>query len=66
MDLRGPVCRSGLKPILPFRRGVSVKKARLHHFLEQVGTIAFPGVYDTLSAKICQMGGLLADRFGGQ
>ncbi|NUQ64430.1 MAG: isocitrate lyase/PEP mutase family protein [Pirellulales bacterium] len=30
---------------------------RIHHILDQVGTIAFPGVYDTLSAKICQMVG---------
>lgn len=29
-------------------------KSRVHRILEEVGTIAFPGVYDTLSAKIAQ------------
>lgn len=29
-------------------------KTRIHHILERVGGLAFPGVYDTLSAKICQ------------
>ncbi len=29
-------------------------KTRIDHILDQVGAIAFPGVYDTLSAKICQ------------
>jgi methylisocitrate lyase len=31
-----------------------MSKTRIHHILDQVGTIAFPGVFDTLSAKICQ------------
>jgi methylisocitrate lyase len=31
-----------------------MNKTRVHHILDQVGAIAFPGVYDTLSAKICQ------------
>ena len=32
-------------------------QTRIHRILEQVGAIAFPGVYDTLSAKICQRAG---------
>lgn len=31
-----------------------MSKTRIHHILDQVGAIAFPGVFDTLSAKICQ------------
>lgn len=31
-----------------------MSKTRIHHILDQVGSIAFPGVFDTLSAKICQ------------
>lgn len=56
MDLPGRTSRA------PRRRscstgGVAVNKTRIHHILDQVGTIAFPGVYDTLSAKICQLVG---------
>ncbi|MFH1918681.1 MAG: isocitrate lyase/PEP mutase family protein, partial [Planctomycetota bacterium] len=29
-------------------------RTRIHQILEREGAIAFPGVYDTLSAKICQ------------
>jgi len=32
-------------------------KTRIHHILDEVGAIAFPGVYDTLSAMICQRAG---------
>ena len=31
-----------------------MKDTRIHRILEQVGAIAFPGVYDTLSAKIAE------------
>jgi 2-methylisocitrate lyase-like PEP mutase family enzyme len=31
--------------------------SRIHHILEQVGSLAFPGVFDTLSAKLCQRAG---------
>ncbi len=31
-----------------------MSSTRIHRILDQVGTIAFPGVYDTLSAKIAQ------------
>ena len=30
---------------------------RIHRILDEIGAIAFPGVYDTLSAKICQRAG---------
>jgi 2-methylisocitrate lyase-like PEP mutase family enzyme len=30
---------------------------RIHRILEQVGSLAFPGVFDTLSAKLCQRAG---------
>jgi len=30
---------------------------RIHRILDEVGAIAFPGVFDTLSAKICQRAG---------
>ena len=30
---------------------------RIHRILEEVGSIAFPGVFDTLSAKIAQRAG---------
>jgi len=32
-------------------------KTRIHRILDEVGAIAFPGVYDTLSAMICQRAG---------
>ncbi len=32
-------------------------KTRIHRILDEVGAIAFPGVYDTLSAMICQKAG---------
>jgi 2-methylisocitrate lyase-like PEP mutase family enzyme len=30
---------------------------RIHRILEQLGSVAFPGVYDTLSAKLCRRAG---------
>jgi hypothetical protein len=30
---------------------------RIHRILEEVGSIAFPGVFDTLSAKLAQHAG---------
>ena len=30
---------------------------RIHRILDDIGAIAFPGIYDTLSAKICQRAG---------
>jgi 2-methylisocitrate lyase-like PEP mutase family enzyme len=32
-------------------------QTRIHRILDEIGAIAFPGVYDTLSAKICQRAG---------
>jgi 2-methylisocitrate lyase-like PEP mutase family enzyme len=34
-----------------------VNHTRIHRILDEVGALAFPGVYDTLSAKICQRAG---------
>ncbi len=31
--------------------------SRIHQIIEQAGTVALPGVYDTLSGKICQRAG---------
>ena len=36
------------------REGSQVKDSRIQRILEDVGAIAFPGVYDTLSAKIAE------------
>jgi 2-methylisocitrate lyase-like PEP mutase family enzyme len=35
----------------------STTQTRIHHILDDIGAIAFPGVYDTLSAMICQRAG---------
>ena len=32
-------------------------RTRIHRILDEVGAIAFPGVYDTLSAMLCQQAG---------
>ena len=34
-----------------------MSSTRVHRILDQVGSIAFPGVYDTLSAKIARQAG---------
>jgi len=34
-----------------------MSQSRIHRVLAEAGAIAFPGVYDTLSAKICQRAG---------
>ncbi len=34
-----------------------MSQTRIHRVLDEVGAIAFPGVYDTLSAKICRRAG---------
>jgi len=34
-----------------------MSNTRIHQILEQAGAIAFPGVYDTLSARLCQQVG---------
>jgi len=34
-----------------------VNHTRIHRVLDEVGALAFPGVFDTLSAKICQRAG---------
>jgi 2-methylisocitrate lyase-like PEP mutase family enzyme len=34
-----------------------VSRTRIHRILDEIGAIAFPGVYDTLSAMICQQVG---------
>jgi len=35
-------------------RGLSMPNTRIHRILDEAGSIAFPGVYDTLSAKIVE------------
>jgi hypothetical protein len=34
-------------------------KTRVHRILEEVGSLAFTGVFDTLSAKLAQQGWLV-------
>ena len=37
-----------------FSSRVGPKKTRIHQILREVGSLAFPGIYDTLSAKIAE------------
>ena len=38
--------------VLSSRSGAITGSTRIHRILEEVGSIAFPGVFDTLSAKL--------------
>jgi len=45
---------NGTLPSPQSEKGPPVDNTRIHRILGEVGALAFPGVYDTLSAKICQ------------
>ena len=43
--------------VLSSRSGAIMGSTRIHRILEEVGSIAFPGVFDTLSAKLAHRAG---------